>query len=113
MSALRKHREAIGWTMNDFKGINPAIVQCCIHLDNDATPRRDPQCRLNLLMQDAVKIKILKLLDNKIIYLISDIQWISLVHAVPKKAGFTLVENEHKELVQTRLPTKVRVYIDY
>ena len=35
------------------------------------------------------------------------------VHAVPKKSGFTVVENENKELVQTRLPTKIRVCIDY
>jgi len=26
MSVLRKHRETIGWTMNDIKGISPAIV---------------------------------------------------------------------------------------
>ena len=55
----------------------------------------------------------LKLLDNGIIYPISDSQWVSPVHAVPKKAGFTVVENEQKELVQIRLPTKVRVCIDY
>ena len=30
-----------------------------------------------------------------------------------KKAGFIVVENEKKELVQTRLPTKIRVCIDY
>ena len=37
----------------------------------------------------------------------------SPVHAVPKKAGFTVVENEQTELVQTRLSTKVCVCIDY
>ena len=64
-------------------------------------------------MQDAVKTKILKLLDNGIIYPISDSQWVNPVYAIHKKAGFTVVENEHKELVQTRVPTKARVYIDY
>jgi len=64
-------------------------------------------------MQEAVKMKILKLLDNGIIYPISDSQWVSPIYAVPKKAGFTVVENEKKELVQTRLPTKVHVCIDY
>jgi len=64
-------------------------------------------------MQEAVKIEILKLLDNGIIYPISDSQWVSQVHVVPKKADFTVVENEHKELVQTRLPIKFRVCIDY
>ena len=63
-------------------------------------------------MQEAIKTKILKLLDNGVIYPISDSQWVSPVHMVSKKAGFTMVENEQKELVQTRLPTKVRVFID-
>ena len=96
-----------------IKGISPSIVQHRIHLTDEAIPRRDPQCRLNPLMQEAVKTKILKLLDNGIIYPISDSQWVSPVHAIRKKAGFTVVENEQKELVQTRLPTKVRVCIDY
>ena len=72
MSVLRKHTEAIGWTMNDVKGISLAIVQHRIHLDNDATPRRDPQRWLNPLMQDIVKTESLKLLNNEIIYHISD-----------------------------------------
>jgi len=64
-------------------------------------------------MQEAICIEILKLLDNIINYPISDSQWVSPVHAVPKKAGFTVVENDKKELVYTRLPTKIRVCIDY
>jgi len=98
--------------MNNIKGISPAIVQYRIHLNDEAIPRRDPQRRLNPVMQDAVKTEILKHLDNGIIYPISDSQWISPVHVVPKKAACMVAENEHKELVQTRLPTKVRVCID-
>jgi len=64
-------------------------------------------------MQKAVRAEILMLLDNGIIYPISDSQWVSPVHVVPKKAGVTVVENDKKELVQTRLPTKIRVCIDY
>ena len=55
----------------------------------------------------------MKLLDNGIIYPISNSQWVSPVQAVPKKADFTVVENDKKELVQTCLPTKIRVCIDY
>ena len=96
-----------------YQGISSAIVQHKIHLTDEAIPRRDPQRKLNPLMQEAVKIEILKLLGNGIIYPISGSQWVSPVHAVPKKAGFMVVENEKKELAQTRLPTKVRVCIDY
>ena len=99
--------------MKDIKGISPAIVQHKIYLNAEMIPRRDPQRSLNPLMQETVKAKILKLLDNRIIYPISDSQWASPVHAIPKKAGFTVVENEQKELVQTRLPIKVRICIDY
>ena len=103
---LRENREAIDWTMIDIKGISPSIVQHRIHLTDDAKPKHDPQHRLNPIVQEAVRAEILKLLDNEIIYPISDSKWVSPVHAVPKKAGFTVIEND-KELVQTRLPMKI------
>jgi len=45
-------------------------------------------------MQAVVQAEIVKFLDNRIIYPISDSQWVSPVHAAPKKPSFTLVENE-------------------
>ena len=107
MSVLRKHRKAIGWRMTDIKRLSLVIVQYRIYLNEEATPKRDPQRRLNPIMQEAVHAEIIKLLDNGIIYPISDSQWVSSVYAVPKKSGFTVVKNENKELVQTRLPTKI------
>jgi len=53
-------------------------------------------------MQEAVRVEILKLLDNGIIYPISNSRWVNSVHVVPKKAGFTIVENEKKEFVFQR-----------
>ena len=38
MTILRKHREAIGWTMTDIKGLSPAIIQYRIHLNEEAKP---------------------------------------------------------------------------
>nr|GFB17470.1 reverse transcriptase domain-containing protein [Tanacetum cinerariifolium] len=46
-----------------------------------------------------------KLLDAGLIYPISDSPWVSLVHYVPKKGGFIVVENEENELIPTRLVT--------
>ena len=37
---LRKHKEAIGWTMTDIKRLSPTIVQHRIHLKEDVTPKR-------------------------------------------------------------------------
>ena len=99
MLVLRKDKKAISWTMADIKRLSLAIVQHLIHLNKDATHKRDPQGRLNPIMQETVHTEILKLLDNGIIYPISDNQWVSPVHVVLKKSGFTVVKNENKELV--------------
>nr|GFC19664.1 reverse transcriptase domain-containing protein [Tanacetum cinerariifolium] len=54
-----------------------------------------------------------KLLDVGLIYPISDSPWVSPVHCVHKKGGFTIVENEENEMIPTRLVTGWRVCIDY
>nr|GEW97841.1 reverse transcriptase domain-containing protein [Tanacetum cinerariifolium] len=64
-------------------------------------------------IHDVIKEEVLKLLDAGLIYPISDSPWVSLVHCVPKKGGFTAVENEENELILTRLVTGWRVCIDY
>nr|GEY76696.1 reverse transcriptase domain-containing protein [Tanacetum cinerariifolium] len=57
--------------------------------------------------------EVLKLLDARLIYPISDSPWVSPVYCVPKKGGFTVVENEDNELILTRLVMGWRVCIDY
>nr|GEW96681.1 reverse transcriptase domain-containing protein [Tanacetum cinerariifolium] len=56
-----------------------------------------------------------KLFDIKagVIYPISDSPWVSPVHCIPKKGGFTVVENEDTELILTHLVTGWRVCINY
>nr|GEZ42223.1 reverse transcriptase domain-containing protein [Tanacetum cinerariifolium] len=63
--------------------------------------------------EKAALIKVEKLLDAGLIYPISDSPWVSPVHCVPKKGGFTVVKNEENELIPTRLVTGWQVYIDY
>ena len=60
-----------------------------------------------------MKEEILKWLNAEIIYSISDSEWVSPVHVVPKKAGVTVTVDEKGEEILTRLPTKWRVCIDY
>ena len=60
-----------------------------------------------------MKEEILKWLNAEIIYPISDSQWVSPVHVVPKKIGVTVTTNEKGEEIQTRLLTKRKVCIDY
>nr|GEY35296.1 reverse transcriptase domain-containing protein [Tanacetum cinerariifolium] len=51
--------------------------------------------------------------DNKLPVIIGKYPWVSPVHCVPNKGGFTVVENEENELIPTRLVTEWRVCIDY
>ncbi|XP_051129732.1 uncharacterized protein LOC127250472 [Andrographis paniculata] len=88
---LREHKEAIGCTLADIKGISLFL---CTDKILDAKPIRQAQRRLNHAMMEVVKKEILKLLDADIIYPISDSQLVSPIHVVPKKAGVT-VEADH------------------
>ena len=64
-------------------------------------------------MKEEVRKKVLKWLNTGFIYAISDSPWVSLVHVVPKKGGFTMIINEKNELIPTRTVTGWRVCIDY
>nr|GEY70146.1 reverse transcriptase domain-containing protein [Tanacetum cinerariifolium] len=82
-------------------------------LITDFEPAVQHQRRVNPKIHDVIKQAVLKLLDAGLIYLISDSPWVSPVHCVPKKGGFTVVENEENELIPTRLVTGWHVCIDY
>nr|XP_027090190.1 uncharacterized protein LOC113711211 [Coffea arabica] len=92
---LREHKEAIGWTIADIKGISPAICMHRIRLEEDVKPVRQAQRRLNPLMMEVVKKEILKLLDVGIIFAISDSPWgievdkakIDVISALPYPAN--------------------------
>nr|GEU96742.1 reverse transcriptase domain-containing protein [Tanacetum cinerariifolium] len=82
-------------------------------LITDFTPAVQHRRRVNPKIHDVIKQEVIKLLDAGLIYPISDSPRVSPVHCVPKKGGFTVVENEDNELIATRLVTGWRVYIDY
>nr|GEV36990.1 reverse transcriptase domain-containing protein [Tanacetum cinerariifolium] len=82
-------------------------------MEEDFEPAVQHQRRVNLKIYDVIKNEVLKLLDAGLIYPISDSHWVSPVHCVPKKGGFTVIENEDNELISTRLVTGWRVYINY
>ena len=63
-------------------------------------------------MKDVMKADVVKLLDARIIYPISDSSCVSLVQVVPKKGGMTVVENDNNELILTRIVTEWRVCMD-
>ncbi|GKB48579.1 reverse transcriptase domain-containing protein [Tanacetum coccineum] len=68
---------------------------------------------VNPKIHDVIKKDVEKLLDAGLIYPISDSPWVIPVHCVPKKGGFTVVENDENELIPTRFVTRWRVCIEY
>ncbi|KAL4304342.1 hypothetical protein GQ457_10G010660 [Hibiscus cannabinus] len=113
IKTLRHHKEALGWTITDIKGISPTICMHKILLEDNHKPTIDAQRRLNQAMKDVVRKEVLKWLDAGIIYPISDSEWVSPVQCVPKKGGITVISNEKNELIPTRTITGWRVCITY
>nr|GEW98670.1 hypothetical protein [Tanacetum cinerariifolium] len=103
---LKSHKQAIAWKLSDIKGINPKFCTHKILIEEDFEPAVQHQRRVNPKIHDVIKLEVIKLLEVRLIDPISDSPWVSLVHCVPKKGGFTVVENEDNELIPTRLVTK-------
>ncbi|GKC65423.1 reverse transcriptase domain-containing protein [Tanacetum coccineum] len=99
--------------LSDIKGINPEFCTHKILMEKDYKPAVQHQRRVNPNIHDVIKKEVEKLLDAELIYPISDSPWVSPIHCVPKKGGFTIVENDENELIPTRLVMGWRVCIDY
>nr|GEZ44347.1 DNA-directed DNA polymerase [Tanacetum cinerariifolium] len=113
ITILKSHKRAIAWKLSDIKGIDPEFCAHKILMEEEFEPVVQHQRRVNPKIHDVIKNEVLKLLDARLIYPISNSPWVSLVHCVSKKGGYTVVENEENELILTRLVTGWRVCIDY
>ncbi|KAK1699558.1 hypothetical protein QYE76_016255 [Lolium multiflorum] len=113
LEILKKHRGAIGYTLDDLKGISPSICQHAINMEDDAKPVVEHQRRLIPKMKEVVRNEVLKLLEAGIIYPIADSRWVSPVHCVPKKGGMTVVPNDNDELIPQRIVVGYRMCIDF
>ncbi|GJV71024.1 hypothetical protein Tco_1491019 [Tanacetum coccineum] len=101
IKVLKSHKRAIAWKLSDIKGINPEFCTHKILIEEDYKPAVQHQRRVNSKIHDVIKKEVEKLLDAGLIYPISDSPWVSPVHYVPKKGGFTVVENDENELIPT------------
>ncbi|XP_058747230.1 uncharacterized protein LOC131620247 [Vicia villosa] len=72
IQVLKKHRSAIGWTIEDIKGISPTVCMHKILMEDNQKPVVQPQRRLNPAMKEVVRKEVVKLLDAGLIYPISD-----------------------------------------
>jgi hypothetical protein len=113
LDVLREHRPAIGYSLDNLKGISPALYMHKINLEEDAKPVIDYQHRLNPKLKEVLRKEVIKLLEAGIIYPIADSKWVGHVHCVPKKGGITVVPNDKNELVAQRTVTGYRMCIDF
>nr|GEV10034.1 reverse transcriptase domain-containing protein [Tanacetum cinerariifolium] len=113
ITVLKSHKQAIAWKLSDIKGIDPEFCTHKILMEEDFEPMVQHQGRVGPKIHDVIKNEVLKLLDVGLIYPISDRPWVSPVYCVPKKGGFTVVENEENELIPTRLVMGWRVCIHH
>jgi hypothetical protein len=64
-------------------------------------------------MREVVKKELLKVLKARLICLVFDSEWVSLVQVVLKKDGMTLIHNEKNELIPQWTVTSWRMCINY
>ena len=105
LEIMRKYKEAIAWSIEDLKGVSPSICMHKILLNDNAKTSIEHQRRLNPMIKEVVSKEVLKWLNAGFIYAILDSSWVSPMHVVPKKGGFTVIRNEKNELIPTRTVT--------
>ncbi|GKD33041.1 hypothetical protein Tco_1248550 [Tanacetum coccineum] len=59
-------------------------------MEDDFKPAVQHQRRINPKIHEVIKAEVIKLLDARLIYPISDSLWVSHVHVIPKKGGMTV-----------------------
>ena len=72
LRVLRDHKDALGWSLADLKGIRPSMCMHRILLEDGHKPSMEAQRRLNPTMKEVVRKEVLKWLDAGVIYPISD-----------------------------------------
>ena len=113
LRVLRDHKDALGWSLADLKGIRPSMCMHRILLEDGHKPSVEAYRRLNPTMKEVVRKEVLKWLDARVIYHIFDSAWVSSVQVVPKKGVTTVIKIENNILLLSRTVTGWRIFIDY
>ena len=113
LRVLRDHKDGLGWSLDDLKGIRPSICMHRILLEDGHKPSVEAQRRLNPTMKEVVRKELPKWLDARVIYPIYDSAWVSPVQVVPKKRGTTVIKTENNIFLPSRTVISWRICIDY
>ena len=87
LRVLKDHKDALGWSLADLKGIRPSMCMHLIMLEDGHKPSVEAQRRLNPTMKEVVPMEIMKWLDVGVIYLLFDSAWVSPVWLCLKREG--------------------------
>ncbi|XP_024441588.2 uncharacterized protein LOC112324170 [Populus trichocarpa] len=67
LQTLKMHKNALGWTIADIKGISPLICTHRIYLEENAKPSREMQRRLNPNMKEVSGVTVITNEKNELI----------------------------------------------
>ncbi|XP_074278246.1 uncharacterized protein LOC141601840 [Silene latifolia] len=75
LTVLKRNRKAMGYSLDDHKGISPDVCMHRIELEDDHKPCRQGQRKLNPKMEEVVTAEVMKLLDAGIVYSVGNSKW--------------------------------------
>ncbi|XP_074290773.1 uncharacterized protein LOC141617476 [Silene latifolia] len=75
LTVLKRNRKAMGYSLDDLKGISPDVCMHRIELEDDHKPCRQGQRKLNPKMEEIVTAEVMKLLDAGIVYSVGNSKW--------------------------------------
>nr|GEX31353.1 hypothetical protein [Tanacetum cinerariifolium] len=75
IKVLKSHKQALAWQLSDIKGIDPEFCTHMILMEDDFKPAVQHQRRFNPKIYEVIQKEVLKLLDVRLIYPISDSLW--------------------------------------
>nr|GEW03296.1 hypothetical protein [Tanacetum cinerariifolium] len=77
LKVFKSYKWAIAWKVSDIKGINPSFCTHKILMEDAFKPVVQHQRKVNLKIHEVIKKEVIKLLDARLIYLISDSLWLN------------------------------------
>jgi hypothetical protein len=87
LEVLKAHRAAIGYSLDDLKGISPALCMHKINFEEYAKPVEDFQRRLHTKMKEVVRKEVIKLLKLESFILSLIVSGLVLLIAFLRKVG--------------------------
>jgi hypothetical protein len=113
VATLEKYRLVIVYSLKDLKGTSLSLCTHRIPMEQEHKPIHEHQRWLNNVMREVVKKEVMEPLNTRVIYHVSDNEWVSLVQVVPKKGGMTVILNEKNQLIPQWTVTGWWMCIDY